>query len=431
MYDYVLFDLDGTLTDSARGILASVDYAIERMGFAPIPEEKRRLYVGPPLLDSFQRINGMTLDQSYEAVRLFRERYNRIGWMENRVYAGIPHMLRALKSRGVYLGVATAKPVKFAELVLEYFGLTPYFDAISAAPMDESGLPKDELIRNALPEDAQNVAMVGDRLYDIEGAHKAGVCGIGALYGYGSREELENAGADSICESVEELEKLLLGSADDAPGMFISVEGIDGCGKSTQADRLSKWLTECGWNVLATREPGGSPIGERIRGMLIGNEFKGKMTSECEALLFAAARAQHTSEVLMPALNSGAIVLGDRYVDSSIAYQGWARGVGEDKVGVINDFATRGLKPDLTIVFDLSPEEAAMRRRKGRVEADDRIESEKIEFHHSVREGFLRIARAEPERVKVVDASPDEDTVFAGVKSIAMDALAKMAKSEA
>ena len=92
MYDYVLFDLDGTLTDSARGILASVDYAIERMGFAPIPEEKRRLYVGPPLLDSFQRINGMTLDQSYEAVRLFRERYNRIGWMENRVYAGIPHM---------------------------------------------------------------------------------------------------------------------------------------------------------------------------------------------------------------------------------------------------------------------------------------------------------------------------------------------------
>ena len=122
----------------------------------------------------------------------------------------------------------------------------------------------------------------------------------------------------------------------------------------------------------------------------------------------------------MPALNSGAIVLGDRYVDSSIAYQGWARGVGEDKVGVINDFATRGLKPDLTIVFDLSPEEAAMRRRKGRGEADDRIESEqKIEFHHSVREGFLRIARAEPERVKVIDASPDADTVFAGVKSIA------------
>ena len=183
--------------------------------------------------------------------------------------------------------------------------------------------------------------------------------------------------------------------------------------------------------MLATREPGGSPIGERIRGMLIGNEFKGKMTSECEALLFAAARAQHTSEVLMPALNSGAIVLGDRYVDSSIAYQGWARRVGEDKVGVINDFATRGLKPDLTIVFDLSPEEAAMRRRKGRGEADDRIESEKIEFHHSVREGFLRIARAEPERVKVVDASPDEDTVFAGVKAIAMDALAKRAKSEA
>lgn len=430
MYDYVVFDLDGTLTDSAKGILASVDYAIERMGFAPIPEEKRRLYVGPPLLHSFQQINGMTVEESYEGVRLFRERYNRIGWMENRVYTGIPRMLRALKSRGVYLGVATAKPVAFAEMVLDYFGLTPYFDGISAAPMDESGLPKDELIRRALPEGARNVAMVGDRLYDIEGARKAGVCAIGALYGYGSYEELTEAGADYICKSVEELETLLLGGANDEPGTFISFEGIDGCGKSTQVERLNEWLSECGWQVCATREPGGSPVSERIRGILIGNEFK-DMTGECEALLFAAARAQHTSEVLMPALETGAIVLGDRYVDSSIAYQGWARGMGEDRVSAINDVATRGLKPELTMLFDLTPEEAAARRRHGRGESDDRIESEKMEFHRKVREGFLRIARAEPERVKIIDAHPDEDTVFADAKSVVMELLAKKAKPEA
>lgn len=422
MYDYVVFDLDGTLTDSASGILASVEYAIERMGFAPIPDEKRRLYIGPPLLDSFQRINGMTLEQSYECVRLFRERYNRIGWMENRVYTGIPRMLRALRARGVHLYVATAKPVMFAEMVLDYFGLTPYFDAISSAPMDESGLPKEELIRRALPEGAQNAAMVGDRLYDIEGAHKAGISAIGALYGYGSREEFKKAGADYICESVDELAALLLDGEGYAPGTFISFEGIDGCGKSTQVENMRAWLAECGWDVLATREPGGSPIGESVRSILIDKKNTG-MTAECEALLFAASRAQHTGEVILPALERGEIVLGDRYVDSSIAYQGWARGMGEDNVANINRVATRGLEPELTMVFDLSPEEAR-RRRKGE---DDRIEREKLEFHQSVREGFLRIARANPERVKIVDAFADKDTVFASAKSLVMKLLAQKA----
>ena len=423
MYDYVLFDLDGTLTDSAKGILASVDYAVEKMGLAPIPPEKRRLYIGPPLLDSFQQINGMTVEESYEGVRLFRERYNRVGWMENRVYEGIPHMLRALKSRGVYLGVATAKPVAFAEMVLNYFGLAPYFDAISSAPMDESGLPKEELIRRALPEGAKNVAMVGDRLYDMEGARRAGVSAIGALYGYGSREELEKSGADHICETPDDLARLLLDGENDAPGTFISFEGIDGCGKTTQVALMQDWLRECGWRVLSTREPGGSPIGEKVRQILISNDNKG-MTPECEALLFAAARAQHTDEVLRPALKGGYIVLGDRYVDSSIAYQGWARGLGEEKVRSINAVATRGLMPELTLMFDLSPEEAR-RRRSGE---EDRIEREKLEFHNRVREGFKRIAGADAQRVKVIDASQDADTVFEHIKRQVMELLARQAQ---
>lgn len=423
MYDYVLFDLDGTLTDSAKGILASVDYAVEKMGLAPIPPEKRRLYIGPPLLDSFQRINGMTVEESYEGVRLFRERYNRIGWMENRVYEGIPHMLRALKSRGVYLGVATAKPVAFAEMVLKYFGLTPYFDAISSAPMDESGLPKEELIRCALPAGAKNVAMVGDRLYDMEGAHRAGVSAIGALYGYGSRDELERSGADHICETPDDLARLLLDGENDAFGTFISFEGIDGCGKTTQVALMQDWLRECGWRVLSTREPGGSPIGEKVRQILIGNENNG-MTPECEALLFAAARAQHTDEVLRPALKGGCIVLGDRYVDSSIAYQGWARGLGEEKVRAINSAATRGLEPELTLLFDISPDEARHRRRG----EDDRIEREKMDFHNRVREGFNRIAAQNPERVKTIDASKSVQNVFECAKGYVMDLLARRAQ---
>ena len=139
LYDTVLFDLDGTLTDSAEGILRSVDYALEHMGYPLVPEHQRRLYVGPPLLDSFQKLNGMTPEQSLEGVRLFRERYNKIGWMENRVYTGIPRMLRALKAQGVRLAVATATPGGFAELVIEYFGLMPYVDCRCAAPLAVCG----------------------------------------------------------------------------------------------------------------------------------------------------------------------------------------------------------------------------------------------------------------------------------------------------
>lgn len=426
LYDTVLFDLDGTLTDSAEGILRSVDYALEHMGYPPVPEHQRRLYVGPPLLESFQKLNGMTPEQSLEGVRLFRERYNKIGWTENRVYAGIPRMLRALKAQGVRLAVATAKPVAFAEQVIEHFGLMPYFDCVSSAPMDESGLPKEELIRRALTGNDGRIAMVGDRLYDMEGAKRAGVAAIGALYGYGSREELERAGADVVCDSVDALSMALLGGDSAAPGVFITFEGIDGCGKTTQLGMLKDWLELCGWQPLATREPGGCKIGEAIRAMLLERANDG-MTSECEALLFAASRAQHTQTVLRPELERGGMVLGDRYVDSSIAYQGCGRGLGAQAVAEINRVATRGLVPDMTLYYDLDTDSA--RRRRAASGEDDRIEREQNDFHMRVRAGFDELARREPDRVRVLDASLPPEALFERTRALAMELLANSARS--
>ena len=423
MYDCVLFDLDGTLTDSAPGIVASVEYALERMGRGALPEEWKRLYVGPPLLDSFQRLNGMTPDEALEGVRFFRERYSRVGWQENRVYPGVPALLRTLKARGVYLAVATAKPVAFAHQVLEHFGLAPYFDRICAAPMDESGLPKEELIRRALPEGAVRAAMVGDRMYDMEGARRAGVDGIGVMYGYGARDELDKAGARHICATVGDLAELLYEGAAPEPGLMLTFEGIDGCGKTTQLGMLRDWLELCGWQVTATREPGGCPLGERIRAMLLDTGSEG-MTAECEALLFAASRAQHTATVLRPALQGGCMVLADRYVDSSMAYQGAGRGLGMEAVRGINRMATRGLEPDMTLLYRLDPERARARRQG----EDDRIERERSEFHRRVCEGFDELMRSEPGRVKALDAALKPDALFERTRALTMELLARDAQ---
>lgn len=420
MYDCVLFDLDGTLTDSASGIISSVNAALERMGRPLLPEAMQRLYVGPPLLSSLQKYHGMTREQALEGVRLFRERYAQAGWLENRVYAGIPRLLKSLKERGVRLGVATAKPVNFARQVLEHFGLAPYFDVISAAPMDEAGLPKEELIRRALPGGECRAAMVGDRVFDLEGARRAGVAAIGALYGYGTPDEL--AGADALCDSVEALSELLLDGQRGAHGMFISLEGIDGCGKSTQLGLLRDWLEMCGWRVTATREPGGSPIGERIRELLLAG---GGMSPECEALLFAASRAQHVRDTLRPALERGDIAISDRYLDSSLAYQGEGRGLGIERVIELNRAAVDGLMPELTLLFDIDPASARARRQR----ADDRIEREDDGFHARVRSGFERLAAAQPERIELLDGALERGELAAQVRARVMARLSGIARA--
>ncbi len=196
-------------------------------------------------------------------------------------------------------------------------------------------------------------------------------------------------------------------------GTFITFEGIEGSGKSTQAARLKAFLEEQGLEVLVTREPGGSPIGEQIRHVLLDPGNHG-MVPLAELLLYEASRCQHVEAVIRPALDRGNAVICDRFFDASTAYQGYARGLGIKMVGELNLVATGGRKPDLTIVLDL-PVEMGLRRLGRNL---DRIEREAVEFHERVRQGYLRIAEDEPDRVKVVNAAGTVDDTFSDVKDL-------------
>lgn len=197
-------------------------------------------------------------------------------------------------------------------------------------------------------------------------------------------------------------------------GLFVTIEGPEGAGKSTQANLLKERLQSLG-PLLHTREPGGTPIGERIRSLLL-DEAGREMAAQTEMLLFAAARAQFVREVVEPALVAGQLVLSERYVDASLAYQGHARGLGIDVVRKVNAVATGGLMPDLTILLDIDPEVGLARARHaagkdGRPGHGDRLEQEDVAFHIRVREGFRLLAREEATRFRVVDGSRDPRTV--------------------
>lgn len=190
-------------------------------------------------------------------------------------------------------------------------------------------------------------------------------------------------------------------------GFFITLEGLEGTGKSTHGPALAEILTQRGLEVLYTREPGGTPIGERIRGVLLDDAHR-EMAAETEMLLFAASRAQFVREVVRPALDRGATVLSDRYVDASLAYQGYGRGLDVAVVRWVNEVATGGLLPDLTILLDVDPAEGLARARAGKgggAGRGDRLEQEELAFYQRVREGFLRLAAESPHRFAVVDAS--------------------------
>ncbi len=193
-------------------------------------------------------------------------------------------------------------------------------------------------------------------------------------------------------------------------GLFITFEGIDGCGKSTQCERLKEYLKDNGRDFIFVREPGGTEIGERIREILLDKKNT-QMTPRTELLLFEAARAQITDEVIRPALEEGKIVLCDRFFDSSSAYQGCARGMGMDFVAGLNMAATGGLKPDITFFFDISAEEALARRGK-RGEASDRIELAGLKFQEDVRKGYLELAGNSDGRIVTVDAMLGIDEIF-------------------
>lgn len=187
-------------------------------------------------------------------------------------------------------------------------------------------------------------------------------------------------------------------------GVFITFEGPDGSGKSTQAKLLMEYLKSFGFNSILTREPGGVDICERIRSILKDSSLNSIMSHQTEALLFQAARAQLVHQLIKPMLIQGGIVICDRYMDSSIAYQGVARGHGVKNIKQLNAFSTDGVTPDLTLLLDVTPEVGLTRADK-RSACSDRFETEAIEFHDKVRNAFLYIAKEDPARVKVFDAS--------------------------
>ena len=200
-----------------------------------------------------------------------------------------------------------------------------------------------------------------------------------------------------------------------ARGKFITFEGCDGCGKSTQLRLLSEYLTKNGIAHIFTREPGGGKISEAIREILLSGKNM-EMTDECEALLYAASRVQHLSDRVEPALAEGKLVICDRYVDSSFAYQACARGLGMDFIKKINAFAIEKYLPDVTVFIDLTPE-AAFKRKHG-ADQNDRLELAGMDFHKRVYEGFKAVATAEPERVACVDGTQTPDEIFADVLRI-------------
>lgn len=209
MADYILFDLDGTLTDPGEGITNSVAYALDKYGITVEDKSSLNTFIGPPLHESFQKYFNFSILQSYDAVTKYREYYHDLGIFENRLYDGIIPLLSELKEKGKTVIMATSKPTVFAKRIAEHYGFEKYFDIIVGSELDGTRVKKSEVIAEALKmandPKKECCVMIGDRLHDIEGAKENSLPSVGVLYGYGSREELTAAGADIIVSSVEEL----------------------------------------------------------------------------------------------------------------------------------------------------------------------------------------------------------------------------------
>jgi dTMP kinase len=201
-------------------------------------------------------------------------------------------------------------------------------------------------------------------------------------------------------------------------GFFISFEGVEGSGKSTQAALLEQALRGRGLPVLLTREPGGTAVGRRVREVLLSPEHEA-LTAWAELFLYLSDRAQHVQEIVVPALREGRVVISDRFSDSSLAYQGWGRGLEVAKIKTFNEAATGGLRPHLTFLLDLPPEVGLGRNQKG----PDRLEQEDLEFHRRVRQGYLQLQRAEPERIVLIDATLSPQELHQRVLKVALQRL--------
>jgi len=214
--------------------------------------------------------------------------------------------------------------------------------------------------------------------------------------------------------------------------LFISFEGIEGCGKTTQADLLNSFLISLGYSCLVTREPGGTKIGDQIRLMLLQSENV-DLTLKAELFLYIASRAQHVEEVILPALKEGKVVICDRFIDSTIVYQGLVQGIDLNIIDDLNRIATSGIKPDLTFFIDC-PVEMGLKRAWTRCELKDqevddtRFESKELDFHYKVRNGYLKLARKEPERIRVIDGNRDVLIIHGEISSIVSEKLKEKPK---
>ena len=215
MYQYLLFDLDGTLTNPKEGITKSVQYALRHFGIDVDDPDTLTSYIGPPLIPSFMEFHGLTQEQALEALQVYRQRFASVGLFENEVLEGVPEMLCALKQKGRFLAVASSKPEAYVIRILEHFDLLQYFDEVVGASMDEKRSVKKDVIEEALhrmgkaPGD-RNVLMIGDRMHDIEGARLCGLDSLGVYTGFAADGELEAAGATYVFHSIRSMADFLL-----------------------------------------------------------------------------------------------------------------------------------------------------------------------------------------------------------------------------
>lgn len=214
MYQYILFDLDGTLTDSREGITKSVQYALDQIGIHEPDLTSLEHFIGPPLYDEFMRCYGFSPEVAKTAVAAYRERYNDIGWKENLLFDGIPAVLKALGDAVRKLGVASSKPKVFVERILNLFDIAQYFDVVSGATLDGKVSTKAQVLDCALNglgvTDKAQAVLVGDRMHDVEGAKAHGIDCVGVTFGFGGRQELAEAGAAHIVDTMDELQAVLL-----------------------------------------------------------------------------------------------------------------------------------------------------------------------------------------------------------------------------
>lgn len=412
-YDAVVFDLDGTLFDAEEGITSSVKHAMEELGLSIPQEANLREVVGPPLRATFRDMLHVPQERLEDAMTFYRKDFSSRGMYLYSVYPYIRSTLRMLHEGGVHVALATSKPLWLAVDILKHFGLYQDFTCVIGEEDGSAKMGKPELVRRALPERYRHAAMVGDRKFDVEGAKANQIDAIGVAYGCGTEEELQDAGADVIVPDPESLRALLCPGGEIPRGFFLTVEGPDGSGKTTQVNLLEKSLRQFGYTVTRTREPGGCPISEDIRRIVL-DASNMEMCDACEALLYAASRAQHVHQVIRPAVERGELVLCDRFVDSSVAYQGGGRELGVETIQRINEPAVAGMEPDATLYLAIDHSEALKRRYAA--SDPDRLELAADEFHARVQKAYERLIKEDRRRFLVVDASRD-------IESIAQDAL--------